>query len=57
MDEAGTPFCITYDFDSLDDKMVTIRERDSLGQIRIPIENLSDKLKDLMDNGWPEEGA
>jgi len=54
MDEAGTPFCITYDFDSLDDKMVTIRERDSLGQVRIPIENLADKLKDLMSSGWTE---
>ena len=57
MDEAGTPFCITYDFDSLDDKKVTIRERDSLGQIRIPIDNLVSELKNLLDNGWPEEGA
>ena len=57
MDEAGTPFCITYDFDSLDDKMVTVRERDSLEQMRIPIEALADRLKDLMDNGWPEEGT
>jgi glycyl-tRNA synthetase len=56
MDEAGTPFCVTYDFDSLDDKKVTIRERDSLEQMRIPIETLADKLKDLIDNGWPEEG-
>lgn len=56
MDEAGTPFCITYDFDSLDDNKVTIRERDSLEQMRIPIETLADKLKDLIDNGWPEEG-
>ncbi len=53
MDEAGTPFCITYDFDSLDDKSVTIRERDSLDQIRIPVETVVEKLRDLMDNGWP----
>ena len=57
MDEAGTPFCVTYDFDSLDDKKVTIRERDSLEQMRIPVETLADKLKDLIDNGWPEEGV
>ncbi len=57
MDEAGTPFCITYDFDSLEDKKVTIRERDSLGQVRIPIENLVDKLKDLMTDGWTEQGV
>ncbi len=35
MDEAGTPFCITVDFDSLKDGTVTIRERDSMEQIRI----------------------
>ncbi len=36
-DEIGTPFCITYDFDSLEDKAVTIRERDSMDQVRLPI--------------------
>ncbi|MDH4300210.1 MAG: glycine--tRNA ligase [Dehalococcoidia bacterium] len=39
-DEIGTPFCVTIDFESLEDKQVTIRERDSLGQIRVPIEEL-----------------
>ncbi|MDY7019204.1 MAG: glycine--tRNA ligase [Chloroflexota bacterium] len=39
-DETGTPFCITIDFDSLEDHQVTIRERDSLAQIRVPIEEL-----------------
>lgn len=52
MDEAGTPFCITFDFDSLEDKQVTIRERDSLDQVRIPIDNLVIKLTDLMEHGW-----
>ncbi len=56
MDEAGTPFCITYDFDSLDDNSVTIRERDSLGQIRVPVENLAAILKKLLEDGWSEEG-
>jgi glycyl-tRNA synthetase len=39
-DEVGTPFCVTVDFDTLEDRQVTIRERDSMGQDRIPIENL-----------------
>ncbi|MCK4671233.1 MAG: glycine--tRNA ligase, partial [Candidatus Aegiribacteria sp.] len=52
MDEAGTPFCITFDFDSLEDRQVTIRERDSLDQVRIPIDTLASKLSDLMEHGW-----
>ena len=39
-DEIGTPFCVTYDFDSEEDKCVTIRDRDSMDQVRIPIEGL-----------------
>jgi len=39
-DEIGTPFCVTIDFESLDDKQVTIRDRDSLAQIRVPVEGL-----------------
>ena len=39
-DEIGTPFCVTVDFDSLDDRAVTVRERDSMEQERIPIEGL-----------------
>lgn len=39
-DEIGTPFCVTVDFDSLDDKQVTVRERDSMAQQRIPIAEL-----------------
>lgn len=40
-DEIGTPFCITVDFDSLEDKAVTIRERDSMAQERIPLAKVS----------------
>ncbi|MEV9639255.1 glycine--tRNA ligase [Mammaliicoccus sciuri] len=36
-DEIGTPFCITYDFDSLEDQQVTVRHRDSMEQERMPI--------------------
>ena len=43
-DEVGTPFCITIDFQSLEDKQVTIRERDSMKQIRIPISELNKTL-------------
>ena len=45
-DEIGTPYCITYDFDSENDKQVTIRERDSMKQVRIPIDGLVDYFKD-----------
>jgi glycyl-tRNA synthetase len=44
-DEIGTPFCVTVDFESLEDKQVTIRERDSLRQIRVPIESLKTTLQ------------
>jgi len=39
-DEIGTPFCVTIDFDSLDDKAVTVRERDSMAQERISLDRL-----------------
>jgi glycyl-tRNA synthetase len=48
-DEIGTPFCVTVDFQSLEDKQVTIRERDSLRQIRIPIEGLKNTLQAKLD--------
>ncbi len=43
-DEIGTPYCVTVDFDSLEDKAVTVRERDSMKQERIKIEELKDYL-------------
>jgi glycyl-tRNA synthetase len=45
-DEIGTPYCITYDFDSENDNSVTIRDRDTMEQIRISI----DKLYEFFDN-------
>lgn len=45
-DEIGTPYCITYDFDSENDKQVTIRERDSMEQVRVPIEGLKKYFED-----------
>jgi len=44
-DEVGTPFCVTVDFQSLEDRQVTIRERDSMRQIRLPIEGLKTALE------------
>ena len=39
-DETGTPFCVTYDFDTLEDNAVTVRERDTMGQERVPLDEL-----------------
>ena len=47
-DEVGTPFCVTVDFDTLDDHQVTIRERDTMQQDRIPVVNLLDYLKERL---------
>ena len=44
-DEIGTPLCVTVDFDSLDDHAVTIRDRDTMTQIRVPIDNLVAELR------------
>jgi glycyl-tRNA synthetase len=48
-DEIGTPYCITFDFDSLEDKAVTVRERDSMEQVRLPIAELGDWLSERLD--------
>ncbi len=41
-DEVGTPLCVTVDFDTIDDRAVTIRDRDSMEQERVPIDELLD---------------
>ncbi|MBQ3842733.1 MAG: glycine--tRNA ligase [Ruminiclostridium sp.] len=45
-DEIGTPFCVTYDFDSETDKCVTVRERDSMQQVRIPISDVRSYIEE-----------
>ncbi|HLS48809.1 MAG TPA: glycine--tRNA ligase [Actinomycetaceae bacterium] len=45
-DEIGTPYCITVDFDSLDDQAVTVRDRDSMAQERISLDRVRDYLAD-----------
>jgi glycyl-tRNA synthetase len=47
-DEIGTPYCVTVDFQSLEDNRVTVRERDSMAQIRIPIIALKQTLQAKM---------
>ncbi len=47
-DEAGTPFCVTVDFETMDDKKVTIRDRDTMEQERVPIEAVRERLKSLI---------
>jgi len=48
-DEIGTPYCVTFDFDSLEDKAVTVRDRDTMQQERIYIDNLVDYLKEKLN--------
>ncbi|MDB5076832.1 MAG: glyQS, partial [Chloroflexi bacterium] len=43
-DEIGTPYCVTFDFQSLEDQAVTIRDRDSMTQRRVPIADLASTL-------------
>ena len=47
-DEIGTPLCVTVDFDTLEDEAVTIRERDSMGQVRVPISGLVEALREKL---------
>lgn len=47
-DEIGTPLCIVVDFDSLEDKQVTIRHRDTLEQVRVPIAELAAKVAEQL---------
>lgn len=47
-DEIGTPYCITVDFESINDKAVTIRDRDTMQQVRIPINQVEQYIKDKL---------
>ena len=49
-DEIGTPLCVTIDFDSLDDHQVTIRDRDTMSQVRVDIDNLVNALKEKLES-------
>jgi glycyl-tRNA synthetase len=44
-DEVGTPICVTVDFESLDDRAVTVRDRDTMAQERVPLDDLLSDLR------------
>jgi len=48
-DEIGTPFCITVDFDSLEDRSVTVRDRDTTDQVRMPIDQVLPYITERID--------
>ena len=48
-DEIGTPLCITVDFDTETDGCVTVRDRDTMQQVRIPIDGLHDYIAEKID--------
>ncbi len=48
-DEIGTPFCITYDFESEEDNCVTVRDRDTMEQVRIPIADLVKHIEEKIE--------
>ncbi len=48
-DEIGTPYCVTIDFDTLEDNQVTVRDRDTMEQVRIPISELENWIQEKID--------
>ena len=50
-DEIGTPYCVTVDVESMDDRQVTVRDRDSMQQMRVPIEGVVAYLTDCLARG------
>lgn len=56
-DEIGTPYCVTVDYDTLKDGTVTIRDRDSMRQIRAPIQGIENALYELIYRGKTFESA
>jgi glycyl-tRNA synthetase len=51
-DEIGTPFCLTIDHQSLEDRTVTLRDRDSLAQERLPIEGIAEEIERRVNAPW-----
>ena len=47
-DEIGTPYCITFDFDSLNDHSVTVRDRDTMQQVRIPVDDIEKFIEEKL---------
>ena len=55
-DEIGTPWCVTVDVDSLEDGAVTVRDRDSMAQERVPVEGVTRLILDRLDAARVEVG-
>jgi glycyl-tRNA synthetase len=55
-DEIGTPFAVTVDFESARDGCVTLRERDSMQQLRLPVERIARVVRDLCEGVESWEG-
>ena len=51
-DEIGTPYCVTIDFDTIDDDQVTIRDRETIHQARVPVSELVAILNDKIEHAW-----
>ena len=51
-DEIGTPFCLTIDHQSLEDRTVTLRDRDSLAQERLPIDGIAEEIERRVSAPW-----
>jgi len=49
MDEVGTPFCVTIDYETLERNDITVRDRDSMKQIRVSVEDICLKLRKFLD--------
>jgi glycyl-tRNA synthetase len=56
-DEIGTPWAVTIDGQSLEDRTVTLRDRDSLEQVRVPIDGLGDELARRLREPWSSPKA
>jgi glycyl-tRNA synthetase len=48
-DEIGTPFAVTVDYDTKEDQTVTLRDRDSMRQVRIPVERVPETVRSLIE--------
>ena len=51
-DEIGTPYCVTVDFQTLEDHRVTIRDRDTMTQLRVAVSDLAHIVRDKLEHGW-----
>jgi len=63
-DEVGTPFCVTIDYETIEEATVTIRDRDSMGQVRVPLDKVVEAVSALvrgevefLDAGTPREST